>query len=253
MSASPSTISTSAPPARRRATRAVTRSSRARERSSGVTPESYRFDLGTVAPCRPPPTPDSPPRGPRDRRSRHPPPRRLRSPRRQRRSLPEPSADASAPGPEAPAEPAETAEPTLPFEADCASILTAEALAASAPGYTPDPAHEPRTALGKRAAELDGTVCGWTDPGGAALEVLVATPAEAAGESLRNAAITAAIPVPTYGTPPEVEGYFHAGGDRGTAQVFTGPYWIAVDSTAYAEPGDPQPLVAAVIAALPPA
>ena len=54
-------------------------------------------------------------------------------------------------------------------------------------------------------------------------------------------------PVPTYGTPPEVEGYFAQAGGTGEAQVFPGPYWIVVDSVALFEPGDAQQLVAAVL------
>ena len=97
-----------------------------------------------------------------------------------------------------------------------------------------------------------GTACGYLNQtSGEVIEIGVATPTEAAGETRRNNAAMSSKPVPTYGTPPDVEGYFINAGGSGEAQVFHGPYWIVIDSAALFEPGDAQQLVAAVLANLP--
>ena len=85
------------------------------------------------------------------------------------------------------------------------------------------------------------------------IEVGVATPTAAAGEARRRTTPRPrGTPVPTYGTPPDVEGFFLTrAGSSGEAQVFHGPYWIVIDSAALFEPGDAQQLVAAVLANLP--
>ena len=57
--------------------------------------------------------------------------------------------------------------------------------------------------------------------------------------------------VPTYGTPPDVEGFFLLSGGVGQAQVFTGEYWVVVESESMFEPGDAQQLVASVLENLP--
>ncbi len=54
--------------------------------------------------------------------------------------------------------------------------------------------------------------------------------------------------VPTYGTPPAVEGFFRQSGGVGQAQVFSDGYWIVIESPVLFEPGDAQGLVADVLA-----
>ena len=54
----------------------------------------------------------------------------------------------------------------------------------------------------------------------------------------QNAAATMNA-VPTYGTPPAVDGFFSQSQDTGTVQVFTeSGYWLVARSTAFFEPGD---------------
>ena len=160
---------------------------------------------------------------------------------------------AAAGSPTAAPEPTETAEPPLPFEISCDALVTAEQLYAFNPNFGTDPAFEPTSSDVIALVEEDaGTACGYLNQSsGEVIEIGVATPTEAAGETRRNTAAMSSKPVPTYGTPPDVEGYFVNAGGSGEAQVFHGPYWIVIDSAALFEPGDAQQLVAAVLANLP--
>lgn len=152
-------------------------------------------------------------------------------------------------------EPTEPAEPPIPFEVACDVLLTADQLYAFNPNFGTDPGYRPQAAVIVTAVEEDaGTACGYLNQtSGDVIEIAVAAPTEAAGEARRNQAALTSRPVPTYGTPPDVEGYFDAAGGSGTAQAFSGPYWIVIDSPALFEPGDAQQLVASVLQNLPPA
>ena len=166
----------------------------------------------------------------------------------------ETAAPTAAPeSPTAAPEPTETAEPPLPFEISCDALVTADQLYAFNPNFGTDPAFEPTSSDVIALVEEDaGTACGYLNQSsGEVIEIGVATPTEAAGETRRNSAAMSSKPVPTYGTPPDVEGYFINAGGSGEAQVFHGPYWIVIDSAALFEPGDAQQLVAAVLANLP--
>ncbi len=162
------------------------------------------------------------------------------------------TAPATAPSTTVP-EPTETAEPPIPFEIACDMLLTADQLYAFNPNFGVDPGYQPQAAAIVTAVEEDaGTACGYLNQtSGDVIEIAVATPTEQAGEARRNDAALTSKPVPTYGTPPEVEGYFHVVGGSGEAQVFSGPYWIVIDSPALFEPGDAQQLVASVLQNLP--
>ena len=150
-------------------------------------------------------------------------------------------------------EPTETAEPPVPFEISCDALLTAEQLYAFNPNFGSDPGYAPAAEAVVTAVEEDeGTACGYLNQtSGEVIEIAVATPTEQAGEARRNAAALSSKPVPTYGTPPEVEGYFLQAGGSGEAQVFSGPYWIVIDSPALFEPGDAQQLMTSVLENLP--
>jgi hypothetical protein len=150
-------------------------------------------------------------------------------------------------------EPTETAEPATPFAIDCDALVTPDQLYAFNPNFGTDPGYEPSAANVVLVVEEDqGTACGYLNQtSGEVIEIAVATPTDAVGETRRNAAATSSKPVPTYGTPPDVEGYFLQAGGTGQAQVFHGPYWIVVDSAAIFEPGDAQQLVTAVLGNLP--
>ncbi|TYL52430.1 iron ABC transporter ATP-binding protein [Agromyces mariniharenae] len=150
-------------------------------------------------------------------------------------------------------EPTESAEPPVPFEIACDALLTADQLYAYNPNVGADPGYEPDgDDIATLVDEDAGTACGYLNQtSGEVIEVGVATPTTAAGEERRNQAALSSKPVPTYGTPPDVEGYFTQAGGTGEAQVFHGPYWIVIQSPALFEPGDAAQLVASVIANLP--
>lgn len=160
-----------------------------------------------------------------------------------------PGETSAAPEPSGDPEPV---EPVQPFAIDCEALLTLDDVYAFNPNYGSDPGYEAASVFASDAVAIEGTACGWVNQtSGATFEVLVATPTEARLEELKNRAALQAKPVPTYGTPPAVEGYFQSVGGVGTAQTFSGPYWLVVSSPDFFEPGDPQPLVAAALGHLP--
>jgi hypothetical protein len=143
--------------------------------------------------------------------------------------------------------------PPSPFEIACDALLTADQLYAFNPNVGADPGYQPSGGdIASLVEEDAGTACGYLNQtSGEIIEVGVATPTTAAGEARRNQAALSSKPVPTYGTPPDVEGYFTQSGGTGEAQVFQGPYWIVIQSPALFEPGDAQQLVSSVLANLP--
>ncbi|WP_394551357.1 iron ABC transporter ATP-binding protein [Agromyces sp. MMS24-JH15] len=208
----------------------------------------------------------------------------LRSPRRPRRPLIAPVLGAvllaSALAGCGTADPAETAEPTpdatsaatpgatattdpsatpeapapTPFEIACDALLTAEQVYAFNPNVGVAPDYEPEGSTILAVVDAGGTACGWTNQtSGELIEIAVAKPGDEPLEAAANTAAAARTAVPTYGTPPAVEGYFSSTGRGGTAEVITGPYWIVVESAALFEPGDAAPLIEAVMGNLPPA
>lgn len=159
----------------------------------------------------------------------------------------DPTAAASEPASDPGASEAPAEQPT-PFEIPCDELLSADDAYAFNPNFGPAPDYEPSAAGLLGVEEEAGTTCGLLNQtSGALVEFGVATPPEAALEARKNDAALGSKPVPTYGTPPDVEGYFSATGEHGEAQVFSGPYWIVVDSAEFVEPGDAQVLVSAVL------
>ncbi|QHC67114.1 hypothetical protein GSU68_11420 [Rathayibacter sp. VKM Ac-2759] len=99
-------------------------------------------------------------------------------------------------------------------------------------------------------AGYDGVVCGWTDSSGASFQLAVAQLDPEIIEALKNEYYTTSKAVPTYGKPPEVEGYYEVAGGRGVADAFVGQYWLEASSESFVEPGDPEQLVRAALDAL---
>ena len=144
-----------------------------------------------------------------------------------------------------------TAPPT-PVGITCDQVLTADQLYAFNPNYGPDPDYSPKDGtLEKKIVDWQGVSCAWKNQtSGDVVQIAVAKPPSDAMENLKNVAITDAKPVPTYGVPPEIEGYFKAG-SSGQVQIFRGPYWIVSESGAFFEPGDAAPLMQNVLANIP--
>ncbi|ODA90560.1 iron ABC transporter ATP-binding protein [Leifsonia xyli subsp. xyli] len=154
--------------------------------------------------------------------------------------------------PAAPATPAAApTDPPTPLAIACDALVTAQQLYAFNPNVGSAPDYSPKTgSLEKRIAEWKGTACAWQNQTSDQLiEIAVARPPANQLEGLKNAAITDAQPVPTYGAPP-IEGYFKAG-TSGQVQIFRGTEWIVAESAAFFEPGDAAQLMANVLANIP--
>ena len=168
-----------------------------------------------------------------------------------------PSATATATA--APTETA-TAEPTAtptpppapegtPVALTCDQVLTADDVYALNPNFGTDPGYAATSPIAITAATYSGVSCGWLNQSsGEVIEVAIAMPNEALANTLKDAALADGEIVPTYGTAPEVEGYFSA--STSTAQVFTKGYWVAVADPGMIEPGDAGPVLDAVLAKL---
>ncbi|HSP75237.1 MAG TPA: iron ABC transporter ATP-binding protein [Cryobacterium sp.] len=166
-------------------------------------------------------------------------------------STPASTADATQP-PESTATPTPT--PTAagtPIALPCNQVLTLDDLYAFNPNFGTAPGFKPALAAGKTAAEYQGLNCGLLNQSsGGIVEVSVTQPNDVLLSQLKNDAVSSSQIVPTYGTPPAVEGYFSAAGGAGVAQVFTSTYWITVGSSEFLEPGDAEALVSAAISNL---
>ena len=166
-------------------------------------------------------------------------------------AAPPTASEAPVPAPSA-SQPAEPEEKPVPFEVACDELLSADDIYAFNPNYGTDPGFEPSADAVVGVVDEAGTACGLLNQtNGAVIEFGVATPPARALEARMGDAALHSNVVPTYGTPPDVEGYFTRAGDVGEAQVFTGPYWVVIDSTELFEPGDAQRLVSALLANLP--
>lgn len=142
-------------------------------------------------------------------------------------------------------------EPPTPVAISCDQLVTPDQVYAFNPNFGASPDYAPAAdSMQKRIVDWKGVACGWQNQtSGDVIQIAVARPPAGQLESLKNQAITIALPVPTYGTPP-IEGYFKAG-DAGQVQIFRGDYWIVAESTAFFEPGDAAPLMTDLLANLP--
>ena len=172
---------------------------------------------------------------------------------------PGPAASSTAQAGGAKGDPASTATPTptptappTPVALTCDQVVTADQLYAFNPNFSTDPGYAPADGtLEKQIADWKGVTCAWKNQtSGDVIQVAVAIPPSDKLEGLKNTAITVAQPVPTYGTPPQVEGYFKPG-TAGQVQIFRGTYWIVAESTAFFEPGDAAPLMQSVLGNVP--
>ncbi|MGR2753183.1 iron ABC transporter ATP-binding protein [Agromyces arachidis] len=158
-------------------------------------------------------------------------------------------AASGTPAPTAPqgSEAPEPSEEPVPFEASCTDLITLDQLYEFNPNYGEAPGYEPQSAAVAEVAEAQGTVCGWSNQtSGELIELGVATlPEQAYATQVGRAAVDSSA-VPTYGTPPEVEGFFSQSDGVGRAQVFADGYWIVLESGAFFEPGDAEQLLSAV-------
>jgi len=135
----------------------------------------------------------------------------------------------------------------------CDQVVTAQQLYDFNANYGTDPGYSPTANTNPAAVvAMKGVSCGYLNQtSNAVIEVAIAKPAASAVTGLKDAAATSSHVVPTYGVPPTVEGYFTVVGGVGEVQAFSNGYWVILRSADFAEPGDPQPLVASVLGNLP--
>jgi hypothetical protein len=161
----------------------------------------------------------------------------------------EPPAASGTPAPTETAAP--TPEPTeepLPFEAACTDLITLDQMYEFNPNFGEAPDYEPESDAVASVADAEGTVCGWSNQtNGDLVELGVATLPENAYATQVGRAAVDSTAVPTYGTPPEVEGFFSQSGGLGRAQVFADGHWVVLESREFFEPGDAEQLVAFVL------
>lgn len=160
-------------------------------------------------------------------------------------SMPTPSATPS--GTPAPQPTLEPGEETVPIDTACTDLVDPDTMYAFNPNFallgsfTPDAGSAAEAALA-----ADGVACRWvTETGGTTMDLSIAHLPEATLTQLKNDAYASSQMVPTYGD----EAYFDPA--TGTAVVFQGPYWLVLTSVAFAEPGEPTPIIESALAALP--
>ncbi|HEY2556699.1 MAG TPA: iron ABC transporter ATP-binding protein [Diaminobutyricibacter sp.] len=144
-------------------------------------------------------------------------------------------------------------DPPTPVALSCDQIVTADQMYAYNPNFGADPGYTPTAGSLEASVVTDkGVACGWLNQtSNDVIEIAVAKPPASDLDGLKNSAITTSQPVPTYGVPPQVEGYFALRGGKGEVQIFTGAYWVVANSPAFQEPGDAAPLMQNVLDNLP--
>ncbi len=147
--------------------------------------------------------------------------------------------------------PVETEAPDNPGTAinlACDSFVSAQAMYDFNPNFgLADTATAAPGSQAARALDYSGIACTWVnETSGETITVSAASlPAELLTE-IGNSLVSNSNSVPTY----DVEGYFQLVGNTGIAEVIAAPYWVAATSTAFLEPGDAQPIMAAALSGL---
>lgn len=171
---------------------------------------------------------------------------------------PDPSASATAKPTDAPsteptAQPTETAVPGTPITLSCDELLTPQDIYDFNPNVSTDPGFVPaEDSLAAAAVADSGIACGYLhQTSGELMNFALSQPSPEQLTLALNAAATASQPVPTYGAPPAVTGFFRVVGGAGEVQVFTPTHWLTASSTMFFEPGDADTLVRAALSHLP--
>lgn len=140
--------------------------------------------------------------------------------------------------------PTPTGPTTVPVTITCDRLLTPTQLYDFNPNYAADPAYAPEK--GSDAALIvsySGRACGWVNLSSKSkIEIAVAHLGAADIEKLKNGLVLTTPSVPTYGGVD----YFARKNNVGTANVFSGDYWIVARSVEFFEPGDAARLIDAV-------
>ena len=139
-----------------------------------------------------------------------------------------------------------------PIAQTCGDLLTLQDVYDFNPNYGSAPDYSPTAdGLAATAATYNGLTCGWSNQtSGELIEVSVVAPNDVLMTTLKQQADADSQAVPTYGTPPAVDGFFNYSGGSGQAQVFTGTYWITLSTPAFSEPGGAEGLLSVILAHL---
>jgi hypothetical protein len=131
---------------------------------------------------------------------------------------------------------------------NCDQLISAQAMYDYNPNFVLDVGYVPAAgSLASRASEFQGLACAWiNETSGERIVVAVAQPDADALAQVGNDLVSSSNSVPTY----TVEGYFQTNGTTGEAEAISTPYWITASSTAFLEPGDAAPIIAAARAGL---
>lgn len=135
-----------------------------------------------------------------------------------------------------------------PLSVACDTLAPDAAVTAAYAGMAP--VTEPDVPAKTDAAVIgayEGTVCQWKSDT-AVMTLAVGRFDDDSLTRLKNSLIRTSNAVPTY----DGEGYFDLVGTTGTAEAFTGSYWVVAvsDDPVFGEPGGAEPLVDAAITAL---
>lgn len=143
----------------------------------------------------------------------------------------------------------EPSDDSTPVEVACADLVDADTIYRFNPNFvllgdwTPDAGSAAADALA-----AGGIACRWVNQtSGDTIDVSVAAPGDDELADLESAASAEGEPVSAYGE----EAYFEVADDAGTATVFDRGYWLVAVSPAFLEPGEPEEIVSAALAALP--
>jgi len=162
-------------------------------------------------------------------------------------SAPPSPSDSSTPTPE----PSETTAPptSTPVDIACDILVPPQVMYDFNPNFSLLASFTP--ASGSAAADAvaaEGTACRWqNNTSGEVVDVSVASFDADTLDRLATDTYGHSTMVPTYGGD---EAYFEVADGVGEAVVFDGSYWVVVSSSYFLEPGDAEPIVAAVLAAL---
>ncbi len=145
--------------------------------------------------------------------------------------------------------PTPTVDPEgIPITVSCEDLVSAQVMYDFNPNFglegefEPDAGTDAATAVGQ-----NGIACRWVNQtSGEVIDISVANLPDVALTTLRNDLADSSTLVPTYG----VEGYFRVAEGVGEAQAIDDPFWIVAVSSAFTEPGEAEPIMAAAIAAL---
>ena len=144
--------------------------------------------------------------------------------------------------------PTPTADGSTPVTVACDDLISPQTIYDFNPNFVLESGVSPDAgSLAAEAVAGGGVFCRWVNgSSGETIDLSVASPAPDALTARANDLVSSSNPVPTY----EVEGYFHLSGSVGVAQAITPPFWIAMVSPAFLEPGDAAPLMISAITAL---